>query len=42
MKNYLDFKAGDMAFHLICYRGLVSDDIKIMAGASGAAKWLGY
>ncbi len=40
MKNYLDFKAGDMAFHLIRDRGLVSDDIKIMAGASGAAKWL--
>jgi len=40
MNKYLNYKAGDKALQLIRDKGLSPDDIKIMAGASGAAKWL--
>lgn len=40
MSRYINFKGGHKACQLIRDRGLSSDHIKIMAGASGAAKWL--
>jgi hypothetical protein len=40
MSRYLNFRAGDKALHLLQSKGLSPDDIKILAGASGAAKWL--
>ncbi|WP_027357976.1 patatin-like phospholipase family protein [Desulforegula conservatrix] len=40
MSKYLNFKAGEKALQVIRDKGLSPDDVKIMAGASGAAKWL--
>lgn len=36
----LEFRAGESAFRRIRENGLSADDVKVVAGASGAAKWL--
>lgn len=41
MKSGLvEFRAGSSALSIIKDKGLKSDDVKVVAGASGAAKWL--
>ena len=40
MHSSLTFRAGPGAFKLIRERGLRAEDVDIMAGASGGAKWL--
>lgn len=36
----IEFRAGDSAFRIIKEQGLSADNVKVVAGASGAAKWL--